>query len=357
MNYSRWIAGPLAAFALVLVAPAPVAAQNVKAGVRSIVEGLNKWFDDIGRDRLLTIGAFTDDDGAVNVEFPRLVKDACAEAKPVIEVRRAQLTLTGRLKKSKPKEANEKVSLVVEIDLSERDGGKLETFVQRIGGDEALSFLSPTVEFPKDLPAAERERRLDQQLSEKSLAFLDGDVTLGAKDGKFGVEIRVRQGTSANSTPATPKDVEGQSFVTLVSPQEYIVRLHNRSDAETAVALTIDGLSMFAFASDGSTGSMIVIAKGQSVDIPGWYITNQQTDAFEIGAYASSAAAAKGLAAGSVGVVTARFHNSLPAGTKGAENDLATKRGRRIDQPYEEVKRAIGDVRAFVTVRYNRSAK
>ena len=111
---------------------------------------------------------------------------------------------------------------------------------------------------------------------------------------------------------------------------------------------------MFAFAEDGTGDSFILIGAGKAVDIPGWYITSRKTDVFEVSNYAKSAAAAKNLPATGIGVITARFHISQSAGSRG---DEGTKRGRQIDQEYKQERRVIGATRAFVTVRYNRDGQ
>ena len=153
---------------------------------------------------------------------------------------------------------------------------------------------------------------------------------------------------------------DGQPFVKLSRGEEYVVRLTNRAKFEVAVTLTIDGLSMFAFSKEGNFGSQVIVSAGQSVDIPGWYITRDDTDAFEITSYSKSAAASKGLSGG-VGVITASFAAAWdpaakpPADEAGAKGpDAATGKGRRIAQKYESVRRVTGRVRSLVSIRYAR---
>jgi len=328
--------------------------KEIWEGAKQLVVAVGSWLEKEGFDRRITVGLFQDDDGAANAEFKRLFEVACKKSEMPLEVRRSDILVSGRLKKSKPKTGDEKMSLQVEVTVAEREGSKKENITIRLGGDEAIHFLSPTVEFAADSSEKERDEKLDVQLSSKSKAFIEGDITLGADKGEFGVEVRVVPKPGADSVPAKPADVDGQSFVKLSQQQEYIVRLYNRSQKEAATTLTIDGLSMFAFAKDGSEDSLVIIPPESHVDVVGWYVDSTNTDAFEVSEYADSAAAAQNLPQGNIGVITARFHESLPATAKGGE---ATKRGRRIEQKYEQVQRSLGSVRAYVTVRYNRDGQ
>jgi len=95
----------------------------------------------------------------------------------------------------------------------------------------------------------------------------------------------------------------------------------------------------------------VLIPAGRFVEIPGWYVNNIKTDAFEIGGYADSAAASKLLPSTSVGVITATFHESIQGSGK---DPKATKRGRQIDQAYVEEKRLVKPATAVVSVRYDR---
>lgn len=328
--------------------------KEIWEGAKQLVVAVGSWLEKEGFDRRITVGLFQDDDGAANAEFKRLFEVACKKSEMPLEVRRSDILVSGRLKKSKPKTGDEKMSLQVEVTVAEREGSKKENITIRLGGDEAIHFLSPTVEFAEDSSEKERDEKLDVQLSSKSKAFIEGDITLGADKGEFGVEVRVVPKPGADSVPSKPADVDGQSFVKLSQKQEYIVRLYNRSQKEAATTLTIDGLSMFAFAKDGSEDSLVILPPESHVDVVGWYVDSTNTDAFEVSEYADSAAAAQNLPQGNIGVITARFHESLPATAKGGE---ATKRGRRIEQKYEQVQRSLGSVRAYVTVRYNRDGQ
>ena len=338
-------------------------ADQIEKGIAELTVKINEWFETAALPRALSVGSFTvgkSPNQAVSLQLETSLK----KSKPPFAIQDvSSLTLSGRLfkseepelRKANPSDRFDSVALRIVASLN-KDGSDdpLVKFAINVFGDEALQFLGPTAEFPKDLPEPEKQKQLDQQLGATPEAFLSGVETLSAKDGQFAVEIRVRQGSGASAVSRTPTPVDGRSFVKLAQAEEYIIRLHNKSSEEAAVALTIDGLSMFAFSEDGTGDSFLLIPARKFVDIPGWYITSKKTDVFEVSNYAKSAAASKNLPASGIGVITARFHVSQSGEGKGEE---ATKRGRQIDQEYKQERRVVGGTRAFVTVRYNREGK
>lgn len=333
---------------------------NVTEGVRRLSEGIAMFFTAENRERLLTVSAFVSDDGEQNAEFKRLLESQLKAEKPPFEIRRAaEIVLSGQLSKGSGKANNgdsfDSVALRVEGMLKLREPRRdLQGFNINVFGDEALQLLGPTAEFPKDLPEAEKQQKLDKQLGTNAEAFVNGSRTFSDKNGKFSLEILAREGSGKAASPRTPIAVEGRAFVKLTQGEEYVIRIYNEATDEAAVALTIDGLSMFTFAEDGTQDSFLLVGSNKFVDIPGWYITGKKTDVFEVSSYAKSAAESKNLPASGIGVITARFHVSQTGEGKG---DEATKRGRQIDQEYKQERRVIGSSRAFVTVRYNRDGQ
>jgi hypothetical protein len=230
------------------------------------------------------------------------------------------------------------------LDAKDQELGKLNI---NVFGDAPLQFAGGTGSLPpvkEGQPSAVREDA-KRAAFESPHAAVVGTETRDAPPSPFGIEVLV------GKQPRAPSLQGGRSFVRLEKGEEYVVRLHNRAPFEAAVTLTIDGLSMFAFSEDGSFGSQVLIPAGRFVEIPGWYVNNIKTDAFEIGGYADSAAASKLLPSTSVGVITATFHESIQGSGK---DPKATKRGRQIDQAYVEEKRLVKPATAVVSVRYDR---
>lgn len=259
-------------------------------------------------------------------------------------------SFTVRDEKARQEDQQESVALRITASILSKNDDELGKINISIFGDAPLQIAGGTADLPPNETEERRQQRIRDGL-EKPRAAVVGNETRSASESPFGVEVRVRRGLSSDSTAKSPELEGGRSFVPLATGEEYIVRLHNRAKSEAAVTLTIDGLNMFAFSSEGNFGSQVLVPPGKFVDIPGWYITNQKTDVFEITSYAKSAAAARLKPPSSVGVITATFHESVEAQEK---DPNATGRGRQIDQKYVQVMRVVKEAQSVVSVRYNR---
>lgn len=228
---------------------------------------------------------------------------------------------------------------------------ELKSFKIRIFGDAPLQFVGGTASLPptKDGEASSQREQAKIDAVAKPVAALEGAETRAHAESPFGVEVAVHE--AGKITPRQPRLQDGRAFVDLEKGEEYVVRLRNRADFEVAVTLTIDGLSMFAFSEEGNFGSQVLVPPGRFVEIPGWYVTREKTDRFQIGGYAQSAAAAKLLPASSVGVITATFSESVAGSGK---DPKATARGAQIGFSYREEKRVVKSPTAVVSVRYDR---
>jgi len=125
--------------------------------------------------------------------------------------------------------------------------------------------------------------------------------------------------------------------------------------------LTIDGLTSFAFSTEGNFGSHVIVPAGRLVDVTGWYFAADDTRAFLITSYPESGAGKKGIPTSSVGVITATFDASwkpdatAPSDEVGARGvDTATGIGERTGQRWISESRVIGKPRSVVSIRYNR---
>jgi hypothetical protein len=243
------------------------------------------------------------------------------------------------------------VALRIEATVLDGQDRELSKIAIPVFGDAPLQFSGGTASLPpvkegepNALALADREEAKRRAIDDPEAAIVSTEIRAAA-DSPFGIEVLVA------AKPRPPSLQSGRAFVDLRPGEEYVVRLRNRSAHEAAVTLTIDGLSMFAFSEKGNFGGQVLIPAGRFVEIPGWFITKDKTDLFEIGRYGESAAAAKLLPKSSVGVITATFHESIEGSGK---DPLATKRGRQIDQTYAEEKRVVKPPIAVVSVRYDR---
>jgi hypothetical protein len=124
---------------------------------------------------------------------------------------------------------------------------------------------------------------------------------------------------------------------------------------------------MFAF-SENQKYEVVIVPKGTQGIIPGWHITNERTDAFQVSEYAKSAVAKLLPSSSSIGTISASFKAAWPKdssppsdegdGKQGSRDADATARGKPVDPKgtrYNEVVRNIGKLRESVSVHYNKS--
>jgi hypothetical protein len=178
------------------------------------------------------------------------------------------------------------------------------------------------------------------------------------KDGSpYGVEILV------GGVPRPPKLDEEFPFVEIGAGETYAVRLWNHSDFDAAVRLTVDGISMFAFNESGGPLEHVVVPKGRTVTVPGWFMTLGESMEFKVTGYPESAAATVGIPEDEVGMVTAVFAAAWKPGQpggppsdefSGTKGGLATGFGEKVGAGYQKEDYEIGKIRAAVTIRYTR---
>ncbi len=337
----------------------------LREGLGRLAEKVAKFIEDAGGEKAVVVGDF--------IAPPRLKASGGKGISQVLEAALKKVNIavkdkapfqilgqfTVRDEKQNPGDDFESVSLRLSATLLDRNDEELQKFAISIFGDASLQVTGRSQEFPQNAGPKETEERKREAIDHPH-AVIVGSETRTTAESPFGVEVRVRQGMSDASQPRAPVLKEGLSFVPLSKGEEYIVRLHNRADFETAVLLTVDGLTMFAFSEEGNFGSQVLVPPGKFVDIPGWFVTKDKTDAFEITSYAKSAAASRGVTT-KLGTITASFSaawdpaKSPPVDEASPKSaDTATGRGRQIEKKYVEVKRVVGRLRAVVSVRYDR---
>lgn len=275
----------------------------------------------------------------------------------------ADLQLMGRFKlaerKQHPQDRFESLALEIEATILDGDGDELIQMPISVFGSVALQIAGQTAEIPPDLPEAIRQERLINQTKAPPTRTEQAKVKPSGTS-PFAMEILVRNGNRLDSR--SPKlDSQSLAFVDLHHGEEYLVRLYNEAPFEVAVTVTVDGVDMFVDATDMPKDSRLIIGPGKQIDVPGWYITKTQTKAFEIAGYEDSVAHRVGNSTG-VGTITAAFracwdpNGPGPADEPGGvpKGGKATKQGRDINKNYQQVTRDFGDVRALISVRYDR---
>jgi hypothetical protein len=161
-------------------------------------------------------------------------------------------------------------------------------------------------------------------------------------------------------------DRDGLAFVKIARGEVYAIKVINKADHDVAVTVAIDGLSLFAF-SENQSYEVLIVPKGKEGIIPGWHISNQRSDAFQVAEYAKSAVAKLLSTSTSVGTISVSFRAAWPLGSpppadegdvkQGSRDADATARGRQIDPKftrYDEVTSNIGKFRESIGVHYNK---
>lgn len=217
---------------------------------------------------------------------------AALEAESVAVADRAPFQIQGTFKTVENRAAEgdrfDSVALRIEATMLDGKDNELSRFSINVFGDAPLQFSGGTASLPTTKAGEPDPRALADREEAKRRAIDDPQATIlgteirSTADSPYGIEVLVAE------LPRTPSLQSGRAFVELRRGEEYVVRLRNTSPHEAAVTLTIDGLSMFAFSEEGNFGSQVLIPAGRFVEIPGWYVTNEKTDLFEIGSYGES---------------------------------------------------------------------
>ena len=263
-------------------------------------------------------------------------------------------------KRQHPQDEFDSLALEILARVLDGDGNELAELPIRVFGSVVLQISGASgVEVPQNLPEKQRQEKMIEQMKSPP-THTDQGKAKPAATSPYAVEILVVQGNQLQKRPAI-LDAQKRAYVDLHQGEEYVVRLYTKANFEAAVTLTIDGVDMFVDAIDAPPNSRIIIAPGTYADVPGWYFSKTNTKAFQIGGYEQSVAKRVGNSTG-IGTITAAFRacwtaegprpNDEPSGMpKGGK---ATTQGRDLTKNYALVTRDFGDVRAVVSVRYDR---
>ena len=352
-------------FWTIVAAVSPAAPARADAaldeGLAKLAASVARFMKDENRGSAINVGDF--------IAPPRLQASggrglseslAAAFKKQDIEVSAtAPLQLIGKftVREEKENASNdfESVALRIRAEVLDKEDETLQAFNISVFGSAALQVPGITVDLPAQATEEEKQQGIKGRIENPQAAVIAAE-TRASPASPYGVEVIV------NRSPRVPQMLGGRAFVPLDRGEEYLVRLHNHSPLEAAVTLTIDGMTMFAFSSEGNFGSQVVVPPGKFADVPGWYMNKSKTAAFVITSYPESAAGKKGVTT-NIGTITATFHacwdpKATPPDDEPAARsaESATGLGRPIEKQYEKVNRVVGQPRAVVSVRYNRES-
>ena len=267
------------------------------------------------------------------------------------------------------------LSLYVEIVTAK---GKVVHALRKRGafGEQPLAdAFGANVNLDPRLGAKERSQQLADSLEKEHRQTATRGTRIAADaNSPYAIELLVhRRPGERNANRSTEDDYEaraadvkqGLAFVQVPRDNIYAVRLINDSPHDAAVALSVDGLSMFAFSENKNYTQLTVPARSVAL-VKGWHRTNDVSDSFLVTEYSQSAAA-KLLPSDSsrLGTITVSFSaawdikGSPPSDEPQTPSQFSksadgTGRGPELKAKYVEVQRNFGVIRSVVSVRYSK---
>jgi hypothetical protein len=258
-----------------------------------------------------------------------------------------------------------------EIKVFDSEGGVREVNDTDDIAKAAGATVAPPTPDPANADQSLRSRNDAVKKAIENPGFLELSEGRIAAVGAPQWSIRVHRKRSADGPlrvmqPVDP-DQRGLAFVDLTIGDYYEIELLNEDKTSDAVAkVTIDGLDVINhFSSDrDSAGETIqrpgyYIPAGGRALIRGWLHTVDASEgpnvfAFKVGALGEGAATAANQR-GSVGVITAQFHEAVdPAQELSGRSIGETTKGEGLQQSLQPKPAKVGaNALATVTVRYN----
>ena len=364
---------------VVLGSTAALRANTAEEALGKMADDIKKYANskeihDVRIEGFRGVGEFSTSAGSFLVDhLIRMLKQREMEVKI-----KARLIISGEYEEVEDPETQVQ-AVRIEITIKDREEDKKIPIVRRFvkNQTEISRILGLTVEFPPDAGKTDRNDELKKQIDKPKPVIRDS-VLRASPDSKFAIEILVKQGE--RYVPRTPedKDHSGLAFVGISREEVYAVRLINDNTFDVAVALTLDGLSMFIDCEkedpkshrplrDPKTGKPlfqhVIVPAGKSVPIRGWFINLEKSDEFKVTSYTESLANLF-KSTGNIGTITATFHAAVapntelppgePKGDQFSQANDATGRGKRFDEPYGVKELKFGGLRATISVRYTR---
>jgi hypothetical protein len=246
----------------------------------------------------------------------------------------------------------------LEAKIRASDGTPLGDLLPRfIFGQEAVPrMIGRPADMSPNADARQMSDAFKRSLDDPPVHLADTLIKTRA-DSPYAIEVLVKQ-SSTYKPRAAHIAAQQIPLVTINNNEVYAVRLINNSPHDAAVALTIDGLTMYSFSEKQYT--FVIVPPKSSTLIKGWHLSNEQTQEFKVTEFPASASAKLKLSPSEkTGTICAAFSAAWTSDANKPNDEsttrgLATGFGDVIDQKFVEVKRHIGNMREAIVVRYTR---
>jgi hypothetical protein len=355
----------LALLGLLALPRAARAGDNLRAELAVFARDIKEILDK-NQATSVSVGQFTGPAALATSAGPGIAQRLIAELQLLkIEVRpEASFGVAGKYTDAIDKESDS-LGIALYVWVEDRRGEEVYRKGRIVHGDaDLVALLGRTLDLPPGGDRKERDAAITESIDKPKVTIADKRVKSNT-DSPFAMEVLVGGEVRA------PEDRNGLAFVPIQRDEVYAIRLTNNADFEVAVRLSIDGLSMFAFSEVKKDNGepryfCLIVPPHKSVIVPGWHISNKQSDSFQVVEFSRSAAASKLIKnSASIGTITAVFaacwekDKDPPEGeprvyAKNTRSADATGRGPQVDKGYTEVERAFGADRTSITIRYTK---
>jgi hypothetical protein len=237
------------------------------------------------------------------------------------------------------------------------DGGTLAEFPRFVFGEEAVPrLLGLSVQTPANADPKLRSDKFKDALKNPEIKLTG--ATIRNPDSPYALAVLVKEGDKYVPRAAT-EETGGRPFVPIKKSEVYGLRLINDSDAEAAVALTIDGIEDGRFSQEEPRLRFWIVGPKSHVDVFGWHITREKSIEFKVTDFPDTAAAKVKLKPSEqIGMITAAFSAAWQSDDDKPADEASgrgTGFGAEIKFKTQAVKRFIGHTRDTITVRYERA--
>ncbi|MEM6691932.1 MAG: hypothetical protein AAF664_21060 [Planctomycetota bacterium] len=257
--------------------------------------------------------------------------------------------------------------LVLKIDLMLRERGEdlfpVTLFVDRVRDIARVSGTSGLFRLEDDARELHRQIRVKRA---KPTFIVDGTKIRSSSESDVAVEILTRSALAGDSVESKPRTVlteGGTPTVPVAVGEVYEVRIHNLSDDEIAVSMSVDGIDQFTFSEDrdSATGrprlTHWLIGANRTFTIKGWHRTSDDSRSdnllrFLVTKYGDGASQfVPQVDRSRVGFLQLAISKSHLSG-RGTRGDSETGFGPPVEQKQTVVRRQIDPPHEFLTVRY-----